>query len=85
MSNKRLISKQREFTNPNGEYGYVRVEYDPLKELLICTVKKKVPNCHIPENEVKEAIEDLLDTGIEGVSIQLTPKEVDELFEKSKK
>lgn len=82
MPRKKHPSKQQDFKNPNGEYGYVRVEYNGTE--IVCTIKRRVPS-QIPPEEVDTALEELVKTGIKGVTLELTPEEVEGIFNKNKK
>ena len=78
------FSKQEEFKNPSGEHGYVKVEYDPSKKEITCTIKRRVPCC-IPPEKIDSALDELVKTGIEGVTLELTPEEVEGIFNRDKK
>ena len=83
MAKKQLITKKKDFRNPNGERGYVEVSYDKDNSEITCTIVRVVPSV-IPDEEIDEALKDLLETGIEGVTLQLSPEEVEKIFNKEK-
>lgn len=84
MSKKNQPSKQENFKNPNGEYGYVKVEYDTARKEIVCTIKRRVPS-FIPPEKIDSALSELVKTGIEGVTLELTPEEVESIFNRDKK